>query len=126
MNKISVKEVQEALRDINFRQSLPPELTEDILSYEKNPNCPCNMPIYRNVLKYAAKQLRERFPNQEVTNPDMEMPPLIKNNWTVINCHIDQLETKLKELAPGTKSLAISRWEDQVTVIINELDFSQA
>lgn len=125
MNKISIKEVQAALKDINFRQSLPPELREDITKYENNPNCPCNLPIYRNVLKYATKQLKERFPSQEIINPDLELPPLVKNNWTVINCNVSELEGKLKELSPGTKSIAITRWEDQVTAVINELDFTQ-
>ena len=122
MNKISIKEVQEALKDINFRQSLPPELETDIKKYEKNPSCPCNLEVYRNILKYASKQLKDRFPNQEVMNPDIEMPLLVKNNWTVINCSVDQLEAKLKELAPGRLQIAIARWENQVTVIVNELD----
>jgi hypothetical protein len=114
--------VQEALKDINFRQSLPPELETDIKKYEKNPSCPCNLEVYRNILKYASKQLKDRFPNQEVMNPDIEMPLLVKNNWTVINCSVDQLEAKLKELAPGRLQIAIARWENQVTVIVNELD----
>jgi len=111
------------LKDTKFKESLPPELNEDIIKYEKNPNCPCNLPIYRNILKYASQQLKDRYPNQEVVNPDVEMPLLVNNHCTVINCHIDQLDGKLKELAPGRLQIAIARWEDQVTVIINELDF---
>jgi hypothetical protein len=114
--------VQEALKDTNFRRSLPPELNEDIIKYEKNPSCPCNLPIYRNILKFASQQLKDRYPNQEVVNPDIELPPLVKNNWSVINCNIEQLENKLKELGVGRLQIAIARWEDQVTVIVNEMD----
>lgn len=124
MNKISIKEVQEALKDTNFRRSLPPELNEDVIKYEKNPNCPCNLPIYRNILKYASQQLKDRYPNQEVINPDIDLPPLVKNNWSVINCSVEQLESKLKELGVGRLQIAVARWEDQVTVIVNELDFA--
>ena len=94
------------------------------VTLEKNPNCPCNLDVYRNILKYASKQLKDRFPNQEVLNPDIEMPPLVKNNWTIINCGIDQLENKLKEIGVGRLQIAIARWEDQVTVIVNEMDFA--
>ena len=44
------------------------------------------------------------------------------NQWSVINCSIDDLEKQLRKLGPGRKQLDIARYEDQVTVVINELD----
>lgn len=122
MNKISIQEVKEALRDSKFRLSLPPELNDDIRKYEQNPNCPCNLEVYRNILRLGAKQLREYYPDKEVVNPDTELPPLQQNHWTVINCHVNELETNLKKAGVGRKQIAIARWEDQVTVAINDLD----
>lgn len=121
--KISIQEVKEALRDSNFRLSLPPELKDDIRKYEQNPNCPCNLDVYRNILKLGAKQLKEYYPGKEVVNPDAELPPLQENRWKVINCTIGELENFLKkDAAFGRKQVAIARYQDQATIIINDLD----
>lgn len=40
----------------------------------------------------------------------------------VINCHKDELEHRLQKLGPGRKQIAICRYEDQVTAVINELE----
>ena len=122
MNKISIQEVKKALADAEFRKRLPPILKADIAKYESNPGCLCNMAIYRNVLKFAAQQLREYFDNAEIVNPDAELMKLAQNHFSVINCHMDELEGKLKGLPAGRKQLAVTRWQDQCTVIINELD----
>jgi DNA-binding transcriptional MerR regulator len=122
MKKIRIQEVKQALRDPEFRKKLPPELKTDVQKYEQNPGCPCNLPIYMSILKKAAKQLMEYYPNQEVENPDEELMKLAENHFSVINCHIDELEKKLKSLPSGRKQIAVARYEDQVTVIVNELD----
>jgi hypothetical protein len=122
MTKISIKEVQAALKEHKFRSSLPEELKNDIRKYENNPSCPCNMSFYRKVLKYGAKQLQEFYPGKEIINVET-LPVLQENNFTVINCHINELEPKLKLLGPGRKFITVGRFEDQVTVIVNELDF---
>jgi len=124
MKKVSIQEVKNALRDAKFRQSLPLELKEDIAKYEQNPGCPCNISIYRKILKYGVKQLKEFYPGKDIINPDIELPPLMENHWHVINCHVDELENKLKELAPGRKQVQMARWQDEVTVVINELDYN--
>jgi hypothetical protein len=48
---------------------------------------------------------------------------MAQNTWTVINCNIDELEKRLKALPPGRKQLELARYEDQVTVVVNELGF---
>lgn len=122
MNKISIQEVKEALRDFKFRGSLPEELKKDIQKYEQNPNCPCNLDVYRNVLKYGIKQLKEYYPNKEIINPDTELPIAQQNNWSVINCSVDEIENKLRAYKIGRFQIAIARYEDKATIIINDLD----
>lgn len=124
MVKISIQEVKEALRDSKFRLSLPPELKDDIRKYEQNPNCPCNLDVYRNILKFGAKQLKEYYPDKEVVNPDTELPPLQENYWTVINCSVNEIEAHLKKYKVGRFQIAICRWEEQATIIINDLNYS--
>lgn len=121
MAKISIQEVKEALRDSKFRLALPEELKDDIRKYEQNPSCPCNLEIYRKILKLGAKQLLEYYPGKEVIT-EQEMTPVQQNNWTVINCSVEELETKLKDYRYGRFQLAIARWENKATVIINDLD----
>lgn len=121
-SKITIQDVKTALKNPSFRKTLPSELKDDLLKYDQNPNCACNLPIYVKVLKHASKELREWFPGREVLNPDLEMPPIIQNNWTVVNCNKDDLEKRLKDLGPGRVQIAVCRYQDEVTVIINNLD----
>ena len=118
--KISINEVRRALNDSNFRKNLPEELKSDVQKYIQNPNCPCNYKTYKRILQLAATQLKEYFPEGEI-EPEPEHLP--QNNWGVINCHINELEEKLKGLPPGRKQVAVARHLDQITVIINELDY---
>lgn len=121
--KITLQDVKNALKDVSFRQKLPTQFKEDIQKYEQNPGCSCNLPIYRKILKEAGTYLLAYYPNKtELSNPDEELLKLAKNNWKVINCHVDELEDKLKKLPVGRKQIAITRYIDQVTVVINELD----
>ena len=121
MSKISLLEVKQALRDGRFRSSLPQELASDMEKYLQSPGCACNTKFYRRILKECVTQLKAYFPGKEVENPD-ELVKLSANNWTVINCHKNELEKRLRALPTGRKQLAIARYEDQVTCIVNELD----
>lgn len=118
--KISIQEVKTALRDPEFRKKLPEELKLDVQKYEQNPSCGCNLPIYQRILKIAPKQLKDYFPGREVETPEEKL--LMENHWKVINCHVNELEQTLKNLPSGRKQVAVARYEDQVTVIVNELD----
>ena len=121
-NIISLLDVKKALRDSVFRETLPEELKPDIKKFLDNPGCSCNVPIYHRVIKFGGEALRKYYPDKNLVTPEEEAVRLAKNNWSVINCSIGELELNLKNLRPGRKQIAISRYEDQVTVVVNELD----
>lgn len=119
---IGLLDIKQALRDSRFRESLPASFKEDIQKYLQNPSCACNVPIYKRVLAEATEQLQKYFPNRSIANLEEEAKKLAENNFSVINCHIDELESRLRKLPIGRKQIAVTRFEDQVTVIVNELD----
>lgn len=123
MQKISLMEVKQALRDSRFRTSLPESFKEEMQKYLQNPGCACNVPLYKRIMTEAKEQLQEYYPGRSVTDLDEEAKKLANNNFSVINCHVNELESKLKALPIGRKQIAISRFEEVCTVIINELDF---
>lgn len=122
--KLGILDVKQALYDVKF-QALFPELKEDIEKAIKDPTCACNRSIYVKFFKYKDR-LKTYFPNREVETQEEETERLVSTPWLgvkVISCHINDLEAKLRKL-PGTqKQIAIARWEDQVTVILNDLGF---
>lgn len=111
--------------DERFRQTLPVEFEDDIKKFLKNPGCSCNHPIYKKILKNGANQLAQYYPGKMRIEPEeieREIEKSSQNEWSVINCHIDELASRLKKLPPGRKQLDVARYQDQVTVVINELD----
>lgn len=123
--RVTVHDIKQALLDERFRASLPPELTEDVQKFLKNPGCACNHPIYLNVLRKATKQIATYYPAKEEPDPvamEKEIEKLSKNEWQVINCSIHELVDQLRKLGPGRKQIEIARWQDQVTVIVNHLE----
>ena len=123
MKKIGLMDVKKALKDGRFRKSLPMGLSEEIAKFLQDPGCACNVPLYRKLIKECSKQLREYYPGQDIIKEEEEISQLSQNYWSVISCHVDELESKLKKLPPGRKQLAVARYENQVTIIVNELDF---
>lgn len=123
MNRpIGLIEVKQALRDARFRNSLPDSFKDDMQKYLNNPGCACNVPIYQKIMRDAKKELQAYYPNRSVADIDEEVKKLAQNNWSVINCNIDELESKLRKLPPGRKQVTVARFEDQVTVVVNEID----
>ena len=122
MKKISLLEVKSALKDSRFRATLPKDLEKEANEFLNNPGCPCHVPLYRKILKNCKEQLEKYYPNSELSDPAEEIQKLSENQWTVISCHIDDLEKRLRKMSPGRKQLDMARYEDQVTVIVNELD----
>jgi hypothetical protein len=124
--KVTIHNIKQALMDDRFRASLPDTLQEDIQKFLKNPGCACNHPIYLNVMKKAGSQVRDYFPSMEASSvEDLEKSAdkVAANSWQVINCNKDELVFKLRELGPGRKQLDISRYKDEVTVVVNHLEF---
>lgn len=121
-NKISLVDVKKALKDSRFRLTLPKEMDKDVEEFLNNPGCACHVPLYKKVIKDCKEQLEKYYPNLEIPNQEEELKKLAENHWSVINCHIDELENRLSRLGPGRKQLDVARWEDQVTVVVNDLD----
>lgn len=122
MKNINLMDVKQALRDAEFRKSLPPDFTPDVQKYLGNPGCGCNTGLYKKILTDCKTQLEQYFPDKKLSDPTEELKKLAENHWLVISCHISELEEELKKLPPGRKQVAITRFEEQVTVVINELD----
>lgn len=122
MAKITLNEVKQALRDGRFRANLPTDFREDIEKYLQNPGCACNVPLYRRIIKECPDQLLAYYPGRELPDPVAEAKKLAQNRFAVINCSVDELAGRLQSLGPGRKQIAVARFEDQVTVVVNELD----
>lgn len=120
--KVTLLDIKQALKDSRFRSSLPPELSEELQKYLQNPSCACNLPLYKKIITECKDQVSQYYPNKEISNIEEEVQKLAENNWSVINCHIDELEKNLRKLNVGRKQIAIARYEDQVTVIVNDLN----
>jgi hypothetical protein len=121
MRKVGLLDVKAALQDERFRDTLPEEIQKEFKDISCS-SCPANTSFYQRILREHRSQLQEYFPTREVADIREENKKLAENNWIIINCHIDELESKLKKLPPGRKQLDLSRYEDQVTVVINEID----
>jgi hypothetical protein len=122
-NKIGLLDIKNALNDGRFRDSLPLELRDDVAKWLQCPSCGTHVNLYRKIAKDCKKQLSEYFPGKDIFDPSEDAAQLAENHWLVINCHVDKLETELRKLPKGRKQIAIARFEDQATVVVNELDY---
>ena len=121
-NFISLLDIKTAMTDETFRSKLPESLNPEVQKFINNPSCSCNVPLYKKIIKEAKDQVLEYFPGKTVMSQEEEAEQLAKNNWRVVSCSIGDLEKEMKKLPAGRKQISMSRFEDQVTVIINELD----
>lgn len=118
---LSRSEIKQAiLSDGRFRD-LFPELKKEIEEIINNPACPCIVPTIDKMFQHKDR-LKSYFSNREIVDPKVEAETSNQNSWIVINCHVSELEANLNKLAKiGRKQIAISRYEDQVTLVINDL-----
>ena len=121
-NFVSLMDIKTAMKDEKFRATLPESLAPEVQKFVNNPSCSCNVPVYKKIIKEAKEQVLAYFPEKEIMSQEEEIERLSKNNWRVINCSIGDLEKELKKLPAGRKQIAMSRYEDQVTIVVNELD----
>ena len=122
MSRVTIKEIKQALKDSRFRLTLPKEMAPQVEQFLDNPGCACHAPLYRKILKDCREQLSRYYPGSEIPDQEEEIRQMAENRWSVINCHVDELASRLSKLPPGRKQLDVARWQDQVTVVINELD----
>ena len=115
-------DIKAAMKDEVFRNKLPESLNPEVQKFVNNPNCSCNVGVYKKIIKEARDHVQAYFPDKAIMTAEEEAEQLAKNNWRVINCSIGELEAEMKKLPAGRKQVAMSRFEDQVTVIVNELD----
>jgi hypothetical protein len=119
---VSLMDIKSAMKDEDFRSKLPESLAPEIQKFINNPSCSCNVPLYKKIIKEAKEQVLAYFPGKDVMTQEEEIERLSKNNWRVINCSIGDVEKEMKKLPNGRKQIAMARYEDQVTIIINDLD----
>lgn len=122
MKKVGLTDIKQALADSRFRDALPQELREDVAKYLHNPGCACNVPLYRRLLRDYKGHLAAYFPGAELADEAADAATLAENHWLVLNCKCSELEGRLRALPPGRKQLAVCRWEDECTCVVNELD----
>jgi hypothetical protein len=118
-NKVSLMEIKQALLDSRFRESLPPEIKNEVTSFLSNPSCPCNIPLYRKVLKECREQLMRYFPEREIHDELEDIKKVAENKWKVINCNIHDLQSEVRKLPNKRVQIAVSRYEEEVTAIAN-------
>lgn len=118
LSRLDIK--QAILTDSRFRE-LFPELKSDIQKVLNNPSCACNAPIYDNFFKYKDR-LTDYFKGKEIKSFKEQATEDSQNHWNVINCKIDELEAVLNKLHKfGRIQIAAARYQDEVTVIVNDL-----
>lgn len=111
---LSLLDIKQAIFDERF-QILFPELKEEIKKVLFDPGCSCNKQIYYKFFQYP-ERLEKFFPNRTIEKAQEE-----ETLWQVINCSIHELESKLRNLPKGRKQIAVARYQEQVTVIVNFL-----
>lgn len=117
MKPVGLLDVRAALNDARFRD-LFPEVKHEIDKYLAQPKCgACAVPVVREILTKFPERVKKYFPGRQLA----VLEDATDNRFTVINCGIEELESKLRKLGPGRKQLAMARYEDQVTVVINEI-----
>ena len=72
------------------------------------------------LLVQLSQNPEQMTPNNPLAATDVRK--LAQNRFSVINCTVFELEETMQKLPPGRKQITMTRWEDQVTVLINELE----
>ena len=135
--QITIADIKSALNDAAFRETLPPELNEDVAKYMQNPGCGCNVKVFQKMLTVANQQFAAYFPaknvvkalehyaQQAATQPQqppkpITVPaPMMRTRHVVFNCHVDELQVKLDQLSSmeNRTNVTISRSGDMVTAV---------
>jgi len=123
MLEITTEVLKKALRDHGFR-GMYPELSAEMDKWISNPDCQCNAPLYNTLLSDIQRLKRYFGEDIVVAEPAIAVEPEQINRWQVINCKVDELEAILQGLSHGPKQLAIARFNQDITVVINDPIFN--
>ena len=116
---LTVPYIIKALHNPKFRQILAGDYTEELQSFDKDPNCLCHHKFYRLIATKEVEAFRRFYPELGELETSNE---LREDNWHVINCSVEDVLDQLRKLPPGKKQVALARYEDQVTIVVNEFD----
>ena len=120
-SRLTRLEIKHAILQHSAFRELFPELKEDIAKVLHNPSCGCNVPLYDKFFKFKDR-LAKYFSERDIKSPQEEAEEASQNHWNVINCKVDELEDVLNKLHKvGRLQLAVARYEDQITVIVNDI-----
>ena len=119
---VGLTDVRQAIHDQRFRE-LFPELKQEFATTEGKKCGACFVQLAERILNEYADRLKTYFPGREVVSLAKEAAALAKNHWRVINCTVHDLEKRLRELPPGRKQISLARYQDQITMVINDLEF---
>lgn len=117
---VTMMDVRGALHDRRFLDMFP-ELASLADRYTKSPQCgSCGVALAREIIQRFPERLGDYFVGRDLP---VHQDGTEDRQFEVINCHVDDLEAKLRGLPPGvSKHVALARWEDQVTVVIQFSD----
>lgn len=133
MKEITLEIIKKSLYDSEFRELLinnNDSYSKLIDQWINNPNCQCNNELYTkifeniNILRqYYGENIYisniNKFDNIQINNEDETI-----NYWTVFNGSIHEIEDFLNNLGNGIKQIAIARYKDEVTIIVNEPQYN--
>lgn len=115
-NRLGPLDIKQAIWDKRFRD-LFPEFEDEFRVYLQNPGCACGAKLLRKLMRHRDR-LKTYFPTKEVV-PD---EPASSTDYQVINCGVDDLEAKVKQFPAGKRLVAFSRFRDQVTAVLADVE----
>lgn len=124
MGVVTYDQIRKAINRKRF-QDMFPELAESFERYMVKPGCgSCEENLFSALLA-SPDRLKQYF-GEDSQFEQVPAPPVIGNvvpeqSFTVINCHVDELSSKLNMLAPGRYEIAAARWENEITVIVKTI-----
>ena len=116
---IGVKELKKALWKKEFRD-LFPDLKDKIKKFLTNPNCKCHQSLFNSLL-HGKEKLEEYFggPVTLLTKPVTEEQ--LRQKIFVLNVPKDQLQLELRRLPLGPKYISLTRYENEITAVVQLL-----
>lgn len=111
---MGLMEIKQALQNDEKFRNLFQEYAHDINQFLKDPSCSCNGPLYKKISKHV-----DRLKSYEDSGgPPVKIIARPPEQFKVINCKVAELEEKLRPVRHGAVQIALSRYEDEVTVIL--------